>query len=116
MRTDDFRPSSNVEDDREASASRGMPGGGGGLGIGAGIIIGLVSWYLGVDPSVILNLLGGRGSPSEQTSQAPPVDTGTPNDPTGKFVARVLGDTADGCIDVFAASGRAYHPPKLGVF
>jgi len=55
MRTDDFRPSSNVEDDREASASRGMPGGGGGLGIGAVIIVGLVSWYLGVDPNVILN-------------------------------------------------------------
>ena len=34
MRTDDFRPSDNVEDDRQASASRGggMPGGAGGLG------------------------------------------------------------------------------------
>jgi hypothetical protein len=30
MRTDDLRPSSNVEDDREASASRGVPGGAGG--------------------------------------------------------------------------------------
>ena len=66
MRTDDFRPSSNVEDDREASASRGMPGGGGGLGIGAVIIVGLVSWYFGVDPNVILNLLNGLGLPSEQ--------------------------------------------------
>ena len=116
MRTDDFRPSSNVEDDREASASRGMPGGGGGLGIGAVIIIGLVSWYLGVDPSVILNLLGGMGSPSEQTSQAPPVDTGTPNDPTGKFVALVLGDTEDRWSEIFASSGRTYHPPKLRLF
>ena len=44
MRTDDFRPSSNVEDDREASASRGgMPGGVAGLGIGTVIIIGLIS-------------------------------------------------------------------------
>jgi len=95
MRTDDFRPSSNVEDDREASASRGMPGGGGGLGIGAVIIVGLVSWYLGVDPNVILNMLGGLGSPSEQTSPAPSVAPGTPNDATGKFVALVLGDTED---------------------
>ena len=55
MRTDDFRPSDNVEDDREASASRSMPGGKGGLGIGAVIIIGLISWYFGVDPSVLLN-------------------------------------------------------------
>ena len=56
MRTDDFRPSSNVEDDREQSASRGgMPGGAGGLGIGTVIIIGLISWYFGIDPSVLLN-------------------------------------------------------------
>jgi predicted metalloprotease len=35
MRWDDFRQSTNIEDDREASASRGgglsIPGGGGGL-------------------------------------------------------------------------------------
>jgi len=44
MRTDDFRPSNNVEDDRQQSASRGgMPGGAGGLGIGTVIIIGLIS-------------------------------------------------------------------------
>jgi predicted metalloprotease len=42
MRTDDLRPSSNVEDDREASASRSVPGGAGGLSIGAVIIIGLI--------------------------------------------------------------------------
>jgi uncharacterized protein len=52
MRTDDFRPSGNVEDDREASASRGgMSVGAGGLGIGTVIVIGLISWYLGIDPS-----------------------------------------------------------------
>ena len=66
MRTDDFRPSDNVEDDREASASRGgMPGGAGGLGIGTVIIIGLISWYFGIDPSVLLNgaqILTGGGS------------------------------------------------------
>jgi hypothetical protein len=61
MRTDDFRPSSNVEDDREASASRGgMPGGAGGLGIGTIIIVTLVGWYFGIDPSLILNGLGGQ--------------------------------------------------------
>jgi predicted metalloprotease len=52
MRTDDFPPSDNVEDDREASASRGgMPAGAGGLGIRTIVIIGLISWYFGIDPS-----------------------------------------------------------------
>src|ERR1700678_2924003 len=97
MRTDDFRPSDNVEDDRSASASRGgLPGGAGGLGIGTVIIIGLISWYFGIDPSVLLN--GAQilsGDSSQQTSQAPPVTAGTPQDPTGKFIALVLGDTED---------------------
>ena len=118
MRTDDFRPSSNVEDDREASASRGgMPGGAGGLGIGTVIIIGLISWYFGIDPSVLLNgaqILSGGGT--HQTTQAPPVSTGTPQDATGRFVALVLGDTEDRWTEIFAASNKTYHPPKLRLF
>jgi predicted metalloprotease len=119
MRTDDFRPSDNVEDDREASASRGgMPGGGGALGIGTVIIIGLISWYFGIDPSVLLNgaqILTG-GSPTEQTAPAPPVTAGTPADPTGKFVALVLGDTEDRWKEIFTAQGRSYRPPRLRLF
>ena len=120
MRTDDFRPSDNVEDDREASASRGgMPGGAGGLGIGTVIIIGLISWYFGIDPNVLLNgaqILTGGGATSQQTSPAPPVTAGTPSDSTGKFVALVLGDTEDRWTEIFAANGRTYQPPKLRLF
>src|SRR5271169_1425436 len=120
MRTDDFRPSDNVEDDREASASRGgMPGGAGGLGIGTIIVIGLISWYFGIDPSVLLNgaqILTGGGSTTQQTGQAPQVSAGTPTDATGQFVAGVLGDTEDRWTEIFAASGRTYHPPKLRLY
>jgi uncharacterized protein len=119
MRTDDFRPSDNVEDDRSASASRGgMPGGAGGLGIGTVIIIGLISWYFGIDPSVLLNgaqILSG-GDTSQQTSPAPPVTAGTPQDPTGKFIAQVLGDTEDRWKEIFAAAGKTYLPPRLRLF
>jgi uncharacterized protein len=121
MRTDDFRPSDNVEDDREMSASRGgIPGAGaGGLGIGTVIIIGLISWYFGIDPSVLLNgaqILTGGGSVSQQSGSAPPVTAGAPQDPTGKFVALVLGDTEDRWKEIFAASGKTYHPPRLRLF
>src|SRR5271169_3776317 len=119
MRSDDFRRSDNVEDDREGSASRGgLPGGAGGLGIGTVIIIGLISWYFGIDPSVLLNgaqILTG-GSSTQQTDQSPPVSAGVPNDPTGQFVAGVLGDTEDRWTEIFAASGKTYHPPKLRLF
>ncbi len=120
MRTDDFRPSDNVEDDRQASASRGgMPGGAGGLGIGTIIVIGLISWYFGIDPNVLLNgaqILTGGGVTSEQTGPAPPVASGAPHDPNGQFVALVLGDTEDRWTEIFAAEGRTYHPPKLRLF
>jgi len=119
MRTDDFRPSENVEDDREASASRGIPGGRGGLGIGVIVVIFIISWFLGIDPRVLLNgaqLVMGGGSSSPQTDTAPPVTAGTPNDPTGKFVALVLGDTEDTWKEIFAQNGRTYEPPKLRLF
>jgi predicted metalloprotease len=94
MRTDDFRPSDNVEDDRQASASRGgMPGGAGGLGIGTVIIIGLISWYFGIDPSVLLNgaqVLTGGGA-TQQT-------------------------TEDTWGEIFSANNRTYHPPKLRLY
>jgi uncharacterized protein len=118
MRIDDFRRSSNVEDDREASASRGMPGGAGGVGIGVVVIATLIGWYFGIDPSVLINgaqqVLGGGSA--EQSSPAPPMTVGTPNDPTGQFVAAILGDTEDRWTEIFAAAGRTYHPPKLRLF
>jgi uncharacterized protein len=118
MRTDDFRPSDNVEDDREMSASRGggMIGGRGGLGIGGVVIVLLISWYFGIDPSTLLNgaqQLTGGGPVSQQ---APPVNAGTPTDPTGRFVALILGDTEDRWTEIFSAGGRVYHPPKLRLF
>jgi predicted metalloprotease len=123
MRWDDLRQSSNIEDDREASASRGgglgIPGGGGGLGIGMVIILGLIGWALGIDPSVLIGgaqILTGGGEATQQTSPAPEVDAGTPNDQTGQFVAAVLGSTEDVWTQIFAANGRTYHPSKLRLF
>ncbi len=54
MRWDDFRRSDNVEDDRGGGGGGGIgiPGGGGGLGIGTVIVLGLIGWALGIDPSV----------------------------------------------------------------
>jgi predicted metalloprotease len=118
MRWDDFRRSSNVEDDREASASRGMPGGAGGLGIGTIIILGLIGWALGIDPRVLISgaqIVAGGGAPS-QSAPAPQVNAGKPNDQTGDFVAAVLGDTEDRWTEIFAAAGRTYHPAKLRLF
>ena len=58
----------------------------------------------------------GAVHPRSKPAQLRPVTAGTPNDPTGKFVALVLGDTEDRWTEIFAASGRTYHPPKLRLF
>jgi predicted metalloprotease len=121
MRTDDFRPSDNVEDDRAGSGGGGIgiPGGRGGLGIGGVVIVLLISWYFGIDPSTLLNgaqILTGGAPVTQGGGQAPPVTAGTPTDPTGRFVALVLGDTEDRWSEIFTAAGRTYHPPKLRLF
>ena len=120
MRWDDFRRSSNVEDDRGARAGGGfgMPGGAHGLGIGTIIVLGLVGWALGIDPSVLINgaqIIAGGDSDMQQTS-GPPVTRSPRDDQTADFVAAVLGDTEDRWTEIFAASGRTYHPPKLRLF
>ena len=59
MRWDDFRRSDNVEDTRGeeggfGGGGMGIPIGGGGIGIGTVIILGLLGWAFGIDPSILI--------------------------------------------------------------
>lgn len=117
MRWDEFRRSSNVEDDRGASGGFGMPGGAHGLGLGTIIILGLVGWALGIDPSTLINgaeILSGGGQIVQQSGPPPADDARTAE--TKDFVAAVLGDTEDRWSDIFTAMGRTYHPPRLRLY
>src|SRR5580698_8873944 len=120
MRWDDFRRSSNIEDERADSGGGGfsVPGGAGGLGIGTIIILGLIGWALGIDPSVLINgaqIISGGGVPTQQSRRKPPADDAQTS-ATKDFFAAVLGDTEDRSTEIFAASGRTYHPPRLVLF
>ncbi len=120
MRWDDFRRSDNVEDDRGAGGGGGfgIPGGGGGLGIGTIIVLGLIGWATGIDPSVLIGgaeLIKG-GSHSQQQSQPANRRTGAPSDQMGQFVAAVLGNTEDTWNAIFQASGKQYSVPRLRLF
>lgn len=131
MRWDDFRRSDNVEDDRGGDSGGfsmpggggfGIPGGGGGLGIGTVIVLGLVGWALGIDPSVLINgaeiVAGGGGGQAryEQPDRPRASRTAAPDDEMGKFVSAVLGDTEDTWTDIFQQSGQTYKKPKLRLF
>lgn len=102
------RQSNNVEDRRG-----GIGLAGGSIGIGTIAIALVASYFFGVDPGVVINMLGGGGPPSVQ--QAP---SGQPpaNDEMANFVATVLADTEDTWSAIFRDGGANYPPPKLVLF
>ena len=109
MRWDDLRESSNVED------VRGSTGGGGRglkLGIGGTLLALVASYFLGIDPRVMLGLV----SSVPDTQQAPTAVPGTPQDEQGRFIAAVLGETEDTWSAIFQANGMTYEPPKLVLY
>jgi uncharacterized protein len=127
MRIDELPRSDKVEDRRGQDAGAGpggfrIPGGRGGLGIGAIILLGLIGWWLGIDPSLLINgadiLLGG-GSSQQQTREAPTTNetrAGAPTDQMGQFVSAVLGSTEVQWQKIFEQYGRTYEPPTLVMF
>jgi predicted metalloprotease len=109
VRWDDFRQSSNVED------VRGSTGGGGRglkLGLGGTLLALVASYFLGIDPRVILGLM----SAAPGTAPAPVAAQGTPSDEQGRFIAAVLGETEDTWSAIFKANGAQYIPPKLVLY
>lgn len=113
MKWERARQSQNVEDRR---GGRG-PARAGGIGLG-GIAIALIaSWFLGVNPAEILNLLGGQaGQPGASAPASPQEEAARANDPRRKFVASILGETEDVWGEVFRQAGQQYPAPKLVLF
>lgn len=124
MRWDDFRRSDNVEDSRGDSGGgfggggMGIPVGGGGLGIGTVVVLGLIGWALGIDPSILIGgaELVNSGTHYQQPAQPSPQQTGTPKDQMGDFVAAVLGNTEDTWRDIFQSGGQQYSVPRLRLY
>src|SRR3954453_7243077 len=102
MRWQQFRESENVED----GGGRGFPGGmqgAGGLGLGTIVILGLIGWALGIDPSVLIGgaeVLNGGAPASQQGSGV------EPNDELKHFVSAILGDTEDRWSEIFKQNGQ----------
>jgi predicted metalloprotease len=105
MQLGNQRASGNVED------RRGM-GVGGGLGIG-GIVIALVAYFLGFDPSTVINVAEQVQTQRGDTRDVP---KGAPKDEAGQFVSKVLGSTEDVWTKIFQQSGRKYVPPTLVLY
>ncbi len=124
MRWEDLPSSDNVEDRRGESGpvgggGRGFPMGRGGLGIGTVVVLGLVGWALGIDPSLLIG--GAEMMTREQPRMEAPRDsaprrTGAPQDTTGRFVSNVLGSTEASWKTIFAKDGKSYRAPVLVIY
>ncbi|MFN7887924.1 MAG: neutral zinc metallopeptidase [Betaproteobacteria bacterium] len=113
MRTDGSG-SDNIEDRRGMGGMRGRRGlVGGGLGALIAIVVALV---FGVDPRVVLGLLGAADTALPQASAPVQGQRGVPTDEMGRFVAVVLGDTEQTWQRKFAAASRTYVAPTLVLF
>src|SRR2546425_11720373 len=125
MRLDQLPRSDNVEDRRGEDGGAGfrIPGGRGGLGIGSIIVLGLVGYWLGIDPSVLIGgaeILSGGGSSQQQANPEPrdsagARDTGAPSDQMGQFVSARVGGTEEQWREVFAGNGQGEEPAQLVV-
>ena len=123
------RESSNIEDRRGMGGGMGVPVGIGGLGAVAVVVIGL---FLGIDPSILLGMLGDDPSRQTQTrrSDGPGYGPSAPSasrqgqwqgqgagdDRMTRFVSVVLADTEDVWRQTFQDMGRNYQDPKLVLY
>ena len=120
MRLDDQNESSNVEDRRGSGfgGGGGLRIGRGGLGLGTIVVAFAASYFLGIDPMLVLGMLAGDGGSPVQQQQ--PVDTPTRRTPAedemGRFVGKVLGSTEDTWSQIFREHNARYRDPKLVLF
>ncbi len=135
MEWDNFRRSDNIEDRRDdggmADGGGGFSPGAGGLGLGTIVVLGIVGYFLGINPLVLINgaeqVNGMRNGGQYQQSQGyggsqgtrPQRQTqaGTPKDQMGQFVAAILGETEDTWSRVLPAqTGIQYKPVDLVLY
>jgi predicted metalloprotease len=117
MQWNDGRQSDNVEDVRGSGGGGGFGVGGRTIGLGGILVALVVSYFFGIDPGVVLNLLSGSATSPEVRQQAPQQPAGgLANDPQVQFVSRVLLDTEEAWTQTFAASGGTYRKPRLDIF
>ena len=109
MRWRQSRQSQNVQDYRGRRT-----GGGRGAKFGiVGLIAIVGAYFLGVDPRLIMGLVGGgSGAPATEEN----IESSVPQDEAGQFVTHVLGDTEETWAALFLQAGSTYPEPDLALF
>ena len=113
MKLDNERESENVED-RRGSSGGGI--GGRSIGIGGVVVALIASYFLGIDPSVLLGMLGDDSGPVQTQVEQGPATTTPGDDPQKLLMRRVLASTEDTWGVIFREAGKTYQPTKLVLF
>jgi hypothetical protein len=119
MKLDGQRESDNVDDVRRSGGGPRLPLPGGRLGLGTVAIALVASYFLGINPMTVLNVLGGMqgAAPTDSSSAASPSpEAAAQQDPGSRFVRQVLATTEDVWRAQFQAQGAAYREPRLTLF
>jgi predicted metalloprotease len=124
MKWEDLQTSENIEDRRGEGGGMfggGPTMGGGGIGLGTIVVLGVIGWALGINPSLLiggadmLSRMGGGGERVEraETSREP----SKPTDQMGEFVSKVMGSNEQVWSQILPQQeGVAFRAPKLVLF
>lgn len=85
----------------------------GGVGLGGIILVLVVSYFTGINPLTLINMLSGVQNMTELSTPSEPAPTGLPNDQMGKFASVVLADTETTWRQLL---GPRYEDPRLVLF
>ena len=120
MKLDGQRESENVDDVRNSGGGgRGgprLPLPGGKLGLGSVAIALVASYFLGVNPMTVLNVLGGMQGQGAGEVQRPAPSASVAQDAGSRFVRQVLATTEDVWQGQFKTQGAQYQEPRLTLF
>jgi uncharacterized protein len=112
MRWQGQRQSENIEDRRGLGPV--SLGGAGGLGIGGIVLVLAVSYFTGINPLALIDMMSGLQSTTQPSVESVP--TGPVNDELGQFASVVLADTEDTWKQLLPKVGRQYDNPRLVLF
>ncbi|MEK4034005.1 neutral zinc metallopeptidase [Methylocystis sp. IM3] len=122
MKWEDLQTSENIEDRRgEGGGMFGGPsGGGGGIGLGTIVILGILGWALGINPSLLIggaDMLSRMGGGHRVEREDRTREASQPADQMGQFVSKVVGSNEQVWSQILPQQeGVAFRAPRLVLF
>ncbi len=113
MRLEDEQESDNVEDGRRSGGGMGRVGG---VGIGTVVVALVASYFLGIDPSTLLNVAQVVQGPGTSAPSQPVDPAKDPDAALKSEMGKILHKTEVTWSQIFTEMGSQYQKPKLHLY